>query len=275
MEALRGQSGDSFDVEQIEPAMIRLLDWNFRNNPCEFEGYRNFDNMVKAIRAYNSFYPKEDFAIDINPRTGFPYVEQPFAVDTHKMIRGRRIIYIGKIDLRVRFSPTEYYTMDHKFIREVGEDFWSDQAVTAQHPGYIWADRECTGNEATGYIVNAICVRKSIEGATFDPVLGKVKAGTTSRGKESTAVPVEFQRQRFFTKVPPGQIEEWYDNMLAVVDRFLYSVDADMFPRHRCQCVRKYGKCQFYEVCSLPAFSRENALMSGAYEDNDWTPLYN
>src|ERR1043165_834972 len=82
-----------------EGKMITLLDGLFRNTPLETEGWRNFDTAVKVVRAYNRRYcDGQDFhKISTNPKTGLPYVEQPFACDTGKVIRSRRIIYIGRI----------------------------------------------------------------------------------------------------------------------------------------------------------------------------------
>lgn len=253
-----------------ERAQIRALQHLFTSTPCELEGWRNCDNAIKAIRGYNSNYAKEDFHVATNPFTSFPYVEQPFAVDTHKTIRGRKIIYVGRIDLKVVFPDKSTYTLDHKTTSMLGDTFWQDQQMTGQHRGYIWADRECTGTECTGYIVNAIGAKESISRAEYDDVLGRV----VPTGK-SQALPLELSRQRFFTRVPPGQIDEWFENMLAQVDRFLYNVDCGFFPRHYKHCIHKYGVCTFYNVCSLPQESREHALMSSAYQENEWTPLYN
>jgi len=258
----------------IERRMLDILSDNFRATPCELEGWRSYDNAVKVIRAYNTFYPKEDFFVAENVATHAPYVEQPFAVDTHQIIRGRRIIYTGKIDLKVVFPDHTKYTLDHKTSSVLGDTFWSDQQMTGQHRGYVWADRECTGEECTGYIVNALGCKESLANAVFDENLGQLIPGLTNSGRASKATPVEFARQRFFTAVPPGQIDEWYENMLAQVDMFLYCVEKNSFPRHTRHCIYKYGPCQFYNVCSLPKESRENALMSGAYAENTWTPLY-
>lgn len=257
-----------------EDCQVRILSKVFERNPCAMEGYRNCDNAVKVIRGYNLAYPKDNFEVMVNSKTGHPFVEQPFAVDTHRTLRGRKIIYTGKIDLKIRTQNKMVFIQDFKTTSMLGDSFWQDQAVSPQYRGYLWADRECTGEEATGYIVSALGIRDSIQWAEWDDKLGKLVPGITASGRQSKAVPLEFMAQSTFTKVPKGQLDEWFENMLQIVDVFLYYVDTNTFPRHRRHCVHKYGTCRFYNVCSLPVENREAALTSSAYQANEWTPLY-
>lgn len=259
-----------------ENDQIALLTKLFTETPLETEGWRNLDNAVKVIRAYNAFYlkGKEDYTIATNPTTGQPYVEQPFACDTGKTIRGLRIIYTGRIDRKVVMPDASSFIEDHKTSSVLGDTTFADWAISEQFRGYCWADRECTGTEPTGYRINVLGIRESINNAEYDDTLGKVMP----LGK-SKAVPVEFVRQTTYTQVPKGQLDEWFDNMLQQVDIFLYHREnftshGVPFPRHHKHCIGKYGQCPFYNVCSLPAESRENALTSNAYKENTWTPLY-
>lgn len=259
-----------------ENELVALTNKLFAENPLELEGWRNADSAVKLLRFYNAHYPNEEFKTDTNTTQGqqTPYIEQPFAVDTHRTVRGRRIIYTGRIDKKVRYPDGSTYTLDHKTTLFGGDTFWQDQQMTGQHKGYVWADRECTGEECTGYIVDMLRTTESILNSEFDENLGQLVGGRTATGRVSKAVPVELARQKFFTRVPPGQIDEWFENMLHQVDTFLYHVDTGYFPRHWKHCVGKYGLCQMYQVCSLPKESREGALASSAYTVNEWTPLY-
>src|SRR5438093_5940236 len=90
----------ALNLPWTEDQMITLASKLFGDSPLETEGWRNFDSAVKVIRAYNRRYPQaqETSTIPVlsNRR---PYVEMPFAVDTHKTIRGVNIIYTGRIDL--------------------------------------------------------------------------------------------------------------------------------------------------------------------------------
>jgi hypothetical protein len=253
----------------VEDEQLKLLSKLFTENPLENEGWRNFDSAVKAIRGYNAFYPpeQEDFKIAKNAK-GEPFVEQPFAVDTGETIRGWRIIYTGRIDVKIERADGSTYDWDIKTSSVLGDTTWADWAVSEQFKGYCWADWKCTGQEPTGYYIDAIGARESIANAVFNPVTGEVQP----LGK-SKAVPLELVRQPFFTKVPEGQLQEWYENMLLQVDVFLYYMESNTFPRHHKHCVGKYGKCQFYNVCSLPE-KREEALQGTAFKDNTWSPLY-
>jgi hypothetical protein len=258
-----------------EHQQIEMLSTLFAASPLETEGWRNLASAVLAIRGYNAHYFKDDYTVAQNAK-GEPYVEQPFAVDTHRVVRGWRVIYIGRIDLKKVLPNGFQIIVDHKTSSMLGDSAWADWEVSAQFRGYCWADRECTGVEPSGYEVDAIGAKESIANAMFDEVLGKV-VPTSAKSK---AVPLELARQTTFTSVPPGQLDEWFENMLQQVDHFLYNLErhgdrAESWPRHRYNhCVGKYGKCQFYNVCSLPIGSRADALESTAYVENTWSPLY-
>jgi len=256
-----------------EQAQIALLSKLFADSPLEFEGWRNLQSAITAIRGYNAYYPpgKEDYKVATNQTTGQPYVEQAFAVDTHKVIRGLRIIYTGRIDVKKITSAGAKIICDHKTSSTLGDTTWADWEVSPQFRGYCWADRECTGEEPDGYEVDAIGAKESISNAMFNEVTGQV----VPISAKSKAVPLELMRQTTYTKVPPGQLDEWYENMLQQVDWFLYCVEKNSFPRFRYNhCIGKYGKCQFYNVCALPEQNREDALMSAAYKENTWSPLF-
>jgi hypothetical protein len=265
-------------IEWTEEAMVALATDLFTKSPLEHEGWRNLDTAVKVIRGYNAHYTaaRERFTIAMNPQ-GQPYVEQPFACDTHRTLRGHRIIYTGKIDRKIHEAGMTLIT-DSKTSSKLGDDTWAEWAMAEQFRGYCWADRECTGKEPTGYLIDAIGVRKSIANSVFNEITSRVEP---LNGK-SKAVPLELMRQPFFISVPPGQLDEWFENMLQQVDQFLAlyekcGEDPHLWNthRHHRHCVGKYDQCQFYNVCSLPTEEgREDALMSGAFKDNEWSPLF-
>jgi hypothetical protein len=261
--------------EVDEGKQVRILEHHFMSTPCENEGYRNFENAVKVIKGYNTdpMVAADKSTILPHPKYGWPMVEQPFAIDIPKIVRGRRIIYIGRIDRVVKF-PEGVFVRDYKTTSMLGETTWNEAQMSEQLKGYCWALKESTGIEPVGYVYDAIAVRESIQNAIFDEVLGKVIAPPTRSGKPGAAIPLTFESQRFFTKEPAGQLDEWFENMLHQVETFLWHYDRNIFPRHHYHCRGKYGMCEFFNVCSLPKRSRETALNSNAFEENKWSPLY-
>jgi hypothetical protein len=254
--------------EWSEDVQIRILQHAFTKAPCDIEGWRNLDSAVKTIRAYNAAWIADSVVV-AKRSNGLPLVEQPFAVDTGVTLHGRRIVYIGRIDL-VLDTSNGLLVVDHKTTSLLGDSFWLDQAVSPQHRGYCWALKETLGQRPMGYEVNAVATRESIVNFDFDPITGRLI--TTGKSK---AVPCEFARSPL-TTVSDGQLHEWYDNMLCIVDNFLSYVDRGIYPSHKKHCVHKYGICPFYHVCnsSLSFDDREAALQSSAFVENTWSPLY-
>jgi hypothetical protein len=265
---------------EIENAQIKLLSDLFTASPLESEGWRNLAAAVLCIRGYNAQYPLagQQHLIATNPMNGRALVEQPFACDTHTDIHGLRVIYTGRIDAAIRTHDNQHFVWDVKTSSVLGDDTWADWSISEQFRGYCWALRECTGIEPTGYYVDAIGARQSIENARYDDVMRAV----VPTSEKSKAVPLELIRQPYFTQVPPGQIDEWFANMLNQVRWFLslYGECGDSpakweHHRHHKHCIGKYGKCRFFNVCSLPdPAQRESALTSAEYKDEDWSPLY-
>jgi hypothetical protein len=260
-----------------EDSQIALMEDLFTSNPCQTEGYRNFANAVKVICAYNrDKTANQPYRIKRHPQTLVPMVEMAFACLLKDKIRGFSISYCGRIDLVVE-ETNGLFVVDHKTTSMLGPQFWDSIAVDAQPRGYCWALKECIGEEPIGYIINAIGVRESVDSVLFDRASGEMLLPPKSKAK-----PIEFARQRFYTKTPQGQLDEWYRNLLSQIDVFLYYYTksyglrvqaSDDFPTHRRHCIQKYGKCQFYDVCSLPEPQRETALTSNAFRDVEWSPL--
>lgn len=257
----------------------RLID-NFAVNPCDSEGWRNLNSALLTLKSYfrhkhlHPWKPRNVWKTvrEIqDPLLGFRLhrmsaVELTFAAFIGR-VRGIPIIYTGRIDLLVELSDG-LFVVDHKTTSVLGDSWWWDQAISPQYLGYCWAVVECYGIEPTGYLVNALGIRPSIANASWDDIEEKIIVP-----KGSKAVPVEFARQKFYTKVPRGQLEEWRVNLLAQVRTYFDYCERGYFPMHRKACVGKYGRCPYYNVDELPAASREVALASPAFRNVTWSPL--
>ena len=258
-----------------EETQVRLLERVFTSAQMELEGYRNFDSAVKVIRGYNRapIFNRDDFKIAAHPKTGHPLVEQPFAIDTGRTIQGLRLIYIGRIDRTVRFNEG-LFVRDYKTTSMLGDLTWSEAQMSEQLRGYCWAIRETIGEEPIGYCYDVLAIRDSIANAVWDEVLERIIPPPTKSGAPSKAVPLTFESQRFFTKEPAGQLDEWFENMIRQVETFMWLYCRGILPRHHYHCRHKYGLCEFFNVCSLPERSRAAAITSNAFKDNEWSPLY-
>ena len=253
-----------------ESAQLALLSDLFTASPLESEGWRNLDSASKLLRAFNALHPASSDVM-LWPKghklAGEPMIEVPFAAYIGT-VRGIKIIYMGRID-RVLQGEDGIFVDDWKTTSKAGDLFWQDQAMSEQHRGYCWALRACLGTEPTGYSVSMLCCRESIVNSIFNDLTGTL----INTSEKSKAKPVEFGRQRVFTKEPPGQLDEWRENLLLQIDTFLYQAERGTFAKHHKHCIGKYGPCQYYHVDELPLKSRATALASSAFMDVTWSPL--
>lgn len=228
-----------------EGTQMRILDRRFCSTPCEDEEWRNLGTAQKVISKYNLHWSHDP--VDILRHNGRPIVEMPFAVFAGR-INGWDIYYIGKIDLGHRTDGI--IVRDHKTTSMLGNSFWRDAAVSPQTRGYLWALRTILGEEPLGYEINVLA----------------------TRAPSKTGTPIEFARRTYYTR---GQLDEWHSHFLAKAEYFLWLLAKGQWPKHEAMhCVHKYGTCEFYQVCELPASQREAMLASTEYTNNTWTPLY-
>lgn len=236
---------EALGLKWSEATQMRILDRRFMATPCEDEEWRNLGIAQKVISKYNLTYAFDP--INIVKIKGRPLVEMPFAVLAGE-IEGWQVFYSGRIDLAHRTDGI--IVRDHKTTSMLGDSYWRDAAVSAQQRGYLWALRAILGEEPLGYEINVIATR------------APTKTGTA----------IEFVRRTFYTR---GQLDEWHSEFLSKASYFLWLLRRGEWPKHEAMhCVHKYGTCEFYQVCELPAAQRAAMLASSEYTTNTWTPLY-
>ncbi len=240
-----------------EEEQLKLLADEFAASPCEHEEWRNLEFARQIIHHYNEQFALETPEFFINPANGQPVIEHSLAVDTKEVIRGWRVIYIGRID-DLRVKPEGLFVFDYKTTTMLGEMWWQEKSVDEAQRGYCWAVHKTLGIEPCGYIIRALAFRKP------------TRTGTA----------IEFETQRFFTQQPAGQLDRWYSNMLMEVETFLWHHSRGDYPMFHKSCITRYNKpCDFFEVCNCNPSSgnvlaaRESLLMGAAFQDNDWSPL--
>jgi hypothetical protein len=250
--------------ESTEREMLDILTTYFGNHPPPEGQYRNLDLATKIVKKYNEHYACETFKVaTLNDQIA---VEIPFAVrlgDLHLPPFDSPIdlVYCGRIDMCV-IEDDHLYTLDHKTAFQFGDSFWSEQSMSAQHLGYCWAIWQMTGTLPTGYIINGIRTRQPLK---------RDENGVSKRSQRADVEDTDLERQHFY--VDTDKLDEWKENTLSIVHNYCLNVLASNHPMHRKNCVSKYGKCQFFEVCSLPTTQRDMLLASDLYTDQTWSPL--
>jgi hypothetical protein len=226
-----------------------------QDNPQPTGDFRDYQHACRVMEAYNNAYRVEPFAL-LKTRTGKPIVESSFAFP-FGTVGTTPIIYTGKIDVGIE-DNNGTWSFDHKTTFQFGDTFDSQMQMDGGQLGYCWALGQFVGKKPSGYLIDAVRIRK--------PNLKKAEFGGAAAVDAS-----DFKRIPF--TVSEDALDDWRTDTLALIADMLRYHSLSYFPRHRWQCTNKFGKCDMFDVCSLPRQFREHALGSDMYEDNVWSPL--
>lgn len=168
------------------------------------------------------------------------------------------IEWTGIVDMIADLSG-EHWLVDHKTTSILSGDFFDGFEIAMQPVGYVSAARAAFPElDIQGFMVNVLACRKPV-------------SAVTASGKKSTAK--SFEPHRRFYKYDQWKEDEFRTDALALIEEFIANLTGKYFPRKTQWCIGKYGKCPFFEVCSLPPEQRMMMLESGTYTDNTWKPV--
>lgn len=213
--------------------------------------YRNLEYAHAVYDYYLNEYPSEPFDII--------RVETPIAVPFMDVVLPDETtvpcLWTGRVDLVIRMHATgQVWLIDHKTSSMAGETFWTQWVNSTQMHGYVWGVEQLIGEPVQGYIINALFVRKP-----------------TKTGKG-----IELKRQMYPVGDTPAEhkalLDGWKNNTEHTIASILDHVTRGYWPMHTNACVRKYGTCEYHEVCRH-AGQRELLLTTDLYRDVTWTPL--
>jgi hypothetical protein len=173
------------------------------------------------------------------------------------------VMYSGRIDLAAMLENT-LFVIDHKTTGMLGKQFFERAAMMAQQLGYCWSFQELTKQRVNGYMVNAIRTKEPPRWIN-DPDKATPKGSSPESWWRDS-----FQRERFY--VTPTQLEEWRNNTIELMNTFFWHYERDYMPMHTSWCTQ-FGRCPYYDVCTLPAEQRGMMLESNLYTYNNWSPL--
>lgn len=297
-----------YDVKVTE-----LLTEHFELHPCPMEDYRNLNWALSLIKRYNNKYQQEEFdllqyenpipCVHCNDSGKIQFrsdveqnaqrdcyfcagegktklmVELPFALklfdyqwdgNDNTLLPGTQgnsipIYYSGRIDLP-NLKGDQLYVSDHKTTSMLGSTFFDAAKMSAQQKGYCYAFHALTGKLPRGYEINAIRTKEPPKWVVDPDAIPPKGQKRDNWWSES------IQRERYV--LAEGELEEWKTNTIALIEEFFWHYSKGLFPKKTAWCIGKFGKCPYFEVCSLyPASDREVILQSGLYMDNNWSPL--
>ncbi len=274
-----GQS--QLDSGRIDQLVLAQLEKEFGDHPPIDGDHRDFNWALEIYQRYKKQFEFESFelleytspipcpACADNPalpcnfclgsRTRTIMTEVPFAVKLfdHGSLP---VFYHGYIDLPVLIN-NQVFVLDYKTTSVLGNTFWDGHRMSAQQKGYCWAFHETTDLPVAGYLVRAIRTSKM-------PL--SVSNGTPNR-KTGNITSVEnwwaesFPEEKFY--LGTDELTEWKTNAIALVEEFLWHHSRSYFPKKTQWCSGRYGRCQYYDVCStFPEADRPLMLNSGLFQ---------
>ncbi len=231
-----------------------LLATHFERFPQPLDDHRQLGLAQETLKRYVKMYEIEPWTI--LQANGFPMVERLVWFPGFMECNGVPINVYGLLDLVVT-KYGEVWIIDHKTTSMLGTMFDFEMQTTWQMKGYAWLFKQAFGRMPMGYIVDAIRSLAPSE---------KIAGNGATLDKWWTD---QFRRLPFF--VNEAQLAEWEDNTKQVIEEILWQHGRGFYPMNDKSCVTKYGRCQFYDVCTLPQAQRLVALNSNNFEDNTWT----
>lgn len=253
-------------VEEYEKA----VNDHFLKEPQPPDDHRSPAHAIETLRRYFVHY-KDEPMVPLQTSNG-PFVEFPFAFKLfdaqgfdHGLIVKIPIYFCGKIDLAFEKTDKTKWIVDRKTTFQLGTQFSYEMRATPQMRGYCWAFKRAFGTVPMGYIVDAI--RTSVPTQKcLDACLVSGNSKELDKWWES-----QFYREPFY--VNQEEIDEWEKNTITLIEELLWHYSRGFIPMKRKWCTNKYGRCQFYDVCTLPTAQRPLMLMSNMFIQDDWTPL--
>jgi len=168
------------------------------------------------------------------------------------------IEWTGIVDMLAEVN-NHLYVVDHKTTSILSQDFFDGFEIAMQPTGYFSAIQAAFPDlPIRGFMVNVLACRKPV-------------AAVTKSGRPTTSKAFEPHRRQY--DYHPWHVTEFKQDALALVEELFANITNKFFPRKTQWCVGKYGKCPFFDVCSLPPESRLEMLMSDNYVYNTWKPV--
>lgn len=243
--------------DQRKALVYEALTNFFLDHPVEHDEYRNLDYVLAAYNGYEAKY-SPDYVKTCKTPSGELMCEIDFKLPLGVIPMNAECVldringpvpvnnvfveWNGRIDGIVELDGM-YWVRDYKTTSMGGSTYFDSFKMSGQPVGYAWAARQLSDLPIAGFLLDCIITRK-----------------ITKTGKG-----VEYQRQRY--PYSQEKIEEWKVNALDLISDYLSNVRESKFPRRTNSCVGKYGKCSYFNVCSLPQKFRAEALASSDYED--------
>jgi len=248
---LQGVSQTQWEAEQMAYVLNVYADKDFGEDE-----WRTAEHAVQSLLEYNKMWPIESEPFKVIPGS----IETPFKLPLGKAeldadvttyegtfhVNTVLLYWTGIMDCRIDYGMP--LVMDSKTTSQLGTQFWDDFQLNSQMLSYVWSAHKL-GFPVDGIYIDAFCGRKP-----------------TKSGKAH-----EYQRQRIYYS--QAQLDEWEKDCYTLITDFLEHLCRGYFPKSPKWCFGKYGRCQYWDVCTQDPDKRDATLHSGLYRPVTWNPL--
>lgn len=215
--------------------------WNFE---AHYDDHRDYNYGIHVLENYDSvwsFYEKEMEIVDIE----YPFEKEIFTVKDPETSKDIEVRWRGVIDLIYK-KDGKTYLLDHKTTSILTPSYFAQYEINSQINGYIYTIQKATSKPVDFFTINAIGTRK----------LSKTKPKLKD---DDIAI--------FTTEVNQESVEEWHSNLFAIVSNMVNCSKNEYWPMHTKNCIGKFGKCEFHDVCVENKSNRGIILGSCLYTD--------
>lgn len=248
----------------------------FTDNPAPPDEYRTVQNALAVMSAYRERAALPDYSWSLQSDSLGPLIERAFElplgvllVNATILIDGKptfvhkiHVAWSGRIDAVAECgNPKVVRVVDHKTGSVIDP---MEYQIANQTLGYVWAGRQLWPElDVKGFCLNAIHFRRPA---------ASYKGALTDKGPRGGDGPLNFFRAYFdYSEL---RLQQWQADMINIVSDFVHCLVRNHFSRHTKWCNGKFGRCQYFDVCSQDDPKvRASLLQSDMYKPVTWNPV--
>jgi PD-(D/E)XK nuclease superfamily len=265
-----GHSADAQDVAIVQ---------YFAENPAPPDEYRTVNLALQVMKHYRVRAGFPDYEMEVLSHKDELLVEEPFEIPLIAIeninrdiklphwpepqhVKTIHVAWSGRIDV-VASTRGVNRVMDHKTTSIGGDRFVPSFQLSNQTIGYVWsAKRLWPELDVRGFCLDAIYIKRQTNGG------GNLMA----KGPRGGPPPLDFFRAYF--EYGDDRLREWEHNIVLIIEDFIHCLVRNDFPMFTNSCFGKYGRCQYFDVCSIDApLVRQRFLQSDAFCEVNWSPI--
>lgn len=208
-------------------------------SPRTFDNqYKTRENLIRSLVWYFEEW-RDERVTTLRLQSGEPAVELSFRIPLDD-----DIFYCGHLDQVVQDEDGNIFIHDQKTTTQgLGSYYWNQFKPDIQFAGYTFAGKTVLNTPINGIFVDAC----------------QVLVGSSRYGR----MPIFFQ---------DAELNEWYDEVMELVERFRGYAEREYWPRDTTAC-GNYGGCEFRHICSRPPEFRDNFLRGDFTKAPRWDPI--